>query len=71
MADQCPACEREFRCLEDYPLIYIATFNKGDIPAELEFPFLDPTTFVEPSSKFCNEKVPAKVLGLFKKNKEA
>jgi len=71
MIDKCPTCEREFQSLDDYPLIYIASFNRGSIPVDLKFPFYDRTIFVGPNSKVDNERPPVEVLDFFKHNREA
>lgn len=31
----CPACEREFKGIEDYPLIYVLAFQREEFPDEL------------------------------------
>ena len=71
MTDKCPTCEREFQNLDDYPLIYVASFNRGSIPADLKFPFYDWTIFVGPNSKNCNERPPSEILDFFKNNNGA
>jgi len=69
MIDQCPTCERQFQELDDYPLIYVASFNRRGIPADLKFPFYDFTLFIGPNSEAGSERPPAEVLGFFKQNK--
>tara|TARA_Y100000310_G_C20421989_1_gene687112 strand:- start:113 stop:721 length:609 start_codon:yes stop_codon:yes gene_type:complete len=71
MVDECPTCEREFQKLDDYPLIYVASFDRSDIPADLKFPFYDWTVFVGPNSEAGNERPPEAVLDFFKGNKKA
>lgn len=71
MVDKCPACEREFKSLNDYPLIYVASFNRKSIPSDLKFPFHDWTLFVGPNSEVNNERPPAEVLDFFKQNRGA
>lgn len=69
MRDKCPCCEREFLCLEDYPVINIISFEKINIPTSLlnqEY-----IIYVGPKSKANNEKAPAEVLAFFKLNHEA
>ena len=68
--DICPVCERKFDHLEDYPLIYIVSFEKKEIPANLIFPYYDNTIFVGPNANAGNEKPPKKVLEFFKKHED-
>ncbi len=35
---KCPTCERELVSFKDYPLIYVAKFEKKDIPPDVKFP---------------------------------
>ena len=71
MIDQCPTCERQFQELDDYPLIYVVSFNRRGIPVDLKFPFYDFTLFIGPNSEASNEKPPKAVLDFFKGNKQA
>jgi len=71
MVDKCPSCEREFKYLEDYPLIYVASFERGSIPSDLEFSSKDYTVFAGPISELCNDRPPAGVLKFFKDNVQA
>jgi len=71
MVDQCPTCEREFQRLDDYPLIYVASFDRMEIPADLKFPFYNRVVFVGPNSEASNERPPEAVLDFFKGNKKA
>jgi hypothetical protein len=71
MTDKCPTCEREFQSLDDYPLIYVASFNRESIPADLKFPFYDWTIFVGPNSELSNKRPPAEILEFFKNKRKA
>ncbi|MBS3086897.1 hypothetical protein J4422_04310 [Candidatus Pacearchaeota archaeon] len=66
--DKCPTCEREFQGLQDYPLIYVAKFERVEIPTDLVLPFYDAAIFVGPNSDAVNKRPPQEVLEFFKKN---
>lgn len=69
MVDTCPTCDRKFERAEDYPLIYVAKFERVEIPADLVLPFFDWDVFVGPNSECTrNKKPPKAVLDSFKKN---
>ncbi len=68
MVDKCPTCERDFKGIEDYPLAYVAKFERIEIPADLVLPFYDGSLFVGPDSDLRRERPPRKVLHFFKNN---
>jgi len=61
--DHCPACEREFKGITDFPLVYVASFTRSDL-SKLSVYHI--TVFFGPNSKMCNERPPALVLDFFR-----
>lgn len=70
MIDKCPTCERDFQEWHDYPLIYLAKFERIGIRTDITFPFLDLTLIVGPNENLGNERPPQEVLEFFKANKK-
>lgn len=68
-ADRCPSCERDFTSLYDYPTIYVAGFERTEIPVDLKIPGrvgdYVATLFVHPDSVLMNPKIPKRVVELF------
>lgn len=71
MTDRCQACDRKFERISDYPLVYVAKFERLDIPSGIVFPDYNPTAYVGPKSEFKNPRPPQEVLNFFKENKRA
>ena len=69
--DKCQSCNREFKKIRDYPLVYVARFERIDIPKNLQFPIeRSGPDYVEPDSPYSNPRAPEAVLDYFKKNSE-
>lgn len=69
--DNCPACERPFRSLTDFPLVYIVNFVKHSLPPNLSFPYQDTQLFADPESRLSNDRPPQEVTNFFRENVEA
>lgn len=63
--DRCPACEREFTSLYDYPRVYISKIVRTEAPADLKIPGQIRILFVHPAKEFGNAKLPQRVVELF------
>lgn len=68
MLDKCPCCERDFKSLEDFPLIYLHNFERLNIPIDSVFPFEDGNIFVDHTSDAGNKKAPEEVVKFFSDN---
>lgn len=64
MLDKCPTCERKFERLADYPIIYVTSFNRVEIPELIgsSFGALHPET---KSKLSLNKPIPKAVRKLF------
>jgi len=60
MSDKCPTCERDFQGLQDYPLIYVAEFERVKLPTDLVLPFYEEII----------DRPPQEVLDHFRQNKD-
>jgi len=63
-ADKCPACDRGFESLFDFPVVQITALERTPIPSDLILPE-DWEIFVDPEAKSGNRKVPSEVKALF------
>ena len=71
MEHKCPTCERTFEGISDYPLVYVAKFERLNIPSGVVLPDHSPEIYVGPNSKCGNERPPQEVLDFFKGHKRA
>jgi len=69
MEHKCPTCDREFSGISDYPAVYVAKFQRLDIPPGITFPSRDYEIYVGPKSKCGNPRPPGEVLNFFRDNK--
>jgi hypothetical protein len=69
MINKCPTCERDFERLEHYPIIYIADFNRVEVPELIgdSFGDLHPET---KSKQSMNEPLPKAVRKLFQETRK-
>lgn len=69
--DNCPTCEREFKSIEDFPIIYVANFKRTELPEVIAPDFRTgysiPETRVEGLG---GELLPKEVLDLFKESEK-
>lgn len=64
--DKCPHCEREFKGFRDYPLIYIAKFERIALPSDLKIPLDNEEGFHSYQTGEGRTKAPQEVVDFFK-----
>jgi len=70
--ERCPTCEREFKGIQDFPLVYVAKFERLEIPPDVKFPDVDSGCYVGPESDATDNKRPPKqVVEFFENNGQA
>jgi len=65
---ECPSCSRGFGELEDFPIIYLRSVKRQEIPSDVVFLYEECEIFVDPDSSLVNKKAPKEVVEFFKQN---
>lgn len=71
MLDKCHCCERDFKGLEDYPIIYLYKFKRVEIPVDFIFPFEDSELFTTSNTSLGNKIAPEEVINFFSRELNA
>jgi hypothetical protein len=70
MINQFPTCDRVFEGISDYPFVYVAKFERLEIPSGIVFPDYSHTIYVGPNYECNNPRPSQEVLNFFKGNKQ-
>ena len=68
---KCSTCDRIFERISEYPLVYLAKFERLDIPSGIIFPDRSKLLYASPESDLNYPRTSKRVLDFFKDNKRA